>query len=424
MHLLNCNLGIFLPEWKCKQLRKDGAEIIKEVISSNFIQDMQDLVTPFGFDIKHSLVTIKRKNGKVTTELIAGDIFAYKTFSRIFEPVLCAKLPPIKHKRYQFSFDPMQELIPCSLDSGTVRSVHFSVSRSLREYKFLPACQLKDRQDVEKALRRSFSYLPSQHQGGYFPFQSRCNGTVEYLASPFHFSKFRRSPWPGSITWYPFMMNSQTQRKTHRIPLCRLTPDHLATKSDSELYLQAGINRNWPDARGIYVSKDKNTIISVNRDCHLGICHSKQGGNVSTGFIEFCEVYRGIHRGLQRDNLHFAYDNKYGFVTWDTSRIGGAITVAAKMRVPNLEKHDKFAALLMECGFKCKKLDNDDGCIEVRVCGEYGMTESEIMTGFSYGLKRMARLEWEIEDGVLNDLDMPSEYSKMKAKKHLDTIFD
>ena len=378
-------------------------------------------VTRFGFDINQALV--KNEENHTVTALIAGDVYSYKTFSRVFNPVLCAILPPIKHKRCPFSFDATKASVECSLGSDMVKSVHFHVSRSLKEYKFLPACCLDDRREVERALLRSISYLPRRYQGSYFPLKTRCGGVLELLGSGFYGVSSRCKPWPGSLISYNFITDRTTETNNHRNLLCQLEPEHLSSRPDSDLYMQVGINRNWPDARGIYVSNDRNTYFTVNRDHHLGMYHTKQGGDVAKGFKEFCEVYRGINRGLQRSNLHFAYDNKYGFVTWDTRNSGRCLTVAVKISAPHLEKHDKFPALLRHCSLRCRRLEDTEDCLEVSVRSKFGQCAFETMDVMSKGLKRMAEIECRLKRGLTNELDLPSDYGKGGVYKNLKFLF-
>ena len=402
---------------KGQSLTKTQQRILTKIIASSLFEKIKGIETPLGFNIEQALTT--RKDQRIS--LIAGDVFTYTTFSGVFDPVLCARFPPIKHERFPFSFDASKSSIECVLESRLVRSLHFHVSRSLKEYLFLPSCRLKDRRGIEKAFLQSFALLPVRYQGVYFPLSRRYKGVLDLLGSPFFVTNLRRTTWPTGLLSNIPAKDSTTMANFGRKLLCQLQPKDLSFRPESDL--QLGINRHWPDARGIYVSTDMNTFLTVNRDCHFGLYHSKRGGDLSNGFKEFCEVYRGINRSLQRSDLHFAYDKKYGFVTWDLTRVGRDLTIAAKIRVPHLEKHDKFPALLMECGFKCRKLEDEEGCLEVSLRGAFGERAFETADVMSYGLRRIAEIENKIESGFVTGFDLPSDYSKRKASKKLGLIF-
>lgn len=386
---------------------------------------MERVITPFGFSIDRALV--KKEEDDITrASLVAGDVYTYKTFARVFNPVLGIKLPSIQHEMYPFSFDASQAYLECAVDPCIVKSVHFHMQRSLAEYRFLPACKLKERRNVKQSLLRSFRFLPHQHKGGFLSINERYRGAAGFLAAPFHFKTLAQNPWPASLLSYSLLPNDKNMKMNvcnKSKVICHIGPEHLSQRPDTDLCLAAGINRDWPDGRGIYVSNDKNTLLTINRDSHLGIYHAKQGGEVSQGFKEFCEIYRGICRGLQRDNLHFAYDEKYGFVTWDTNRVGDSLTISAKIRVPHLEKHEKFAALLLDCGFQCRRIDGDEGHFKVFVPSQFGQSALEMIDTMSSGLKRMVEIEQMIERNDLNELDMPSEYSGRKASRNMELIF-
>ena len=400
---------------------------MREALASTIMRMMGQLTTPFGFDIKQAMLWKEDEPEQLAPTLIAGDIFAFSLFGRVFEPLLCANLPPIKHEKYPFSFDPLKLYSKKVFDPRIVRSVHFAMPRSLNEHRFLPACQLEERREIQKALLQSFDHLPEHHKGGYLRLDRKNGRLVDILACPVVASSRNRNPWPGCLIPLTILsLNEYTNVNLlgdAPVP-CDLLPECLFWRPESELSLRAGINRDWPDARGIYVSRDRNTYMTVNRDCHVGIFHTKQGGDLPGGYKEFCDIYRGIQRGLQRDDLHFAYDTKFGFVTWDTNRVGGTLTLAAKITIPHLEKHDNFDALLLECSFKCRRLAVDEGCVEVTMSGEFGMDDLETMCIFSYGLRRLVQLEKKMERDELDDLDMPSELSKEKAMENLHLIFE
>ena len=398
-------------------MTKAQKRILAKIIASSLFEKLKGIETPLGFSIEQAL----RKSKDQHTSLIVGDVFAYTTFSGVFDPVLCAGLPPIKHERFPFSFDASKVAIECVLESQLVQSLHFHVSRSLKEYLFLPSCRLEDRRGIERAFLQSFALLPVRYQGGYFPLSRRYRGVLDLFGSPFFITNLRKKTWTASLPANILMKDFATTATVSRKLLCQLQPKDLSIRPESEL--QFGINRHWPDARGIYVSKDMNTFLTVNRDCHFGLYHSKRGGDLSKGFKEFCEVYRGINRGLQRNDLHFAYDKKYGFVTWDLTRVGRDLTIAAKIRVPHLEKHEKFPALLMECGFKCRKLEDEEGCLEVSLRGAFGERAFETVDVMSYGLRRIVEIENKIESGFVTGFDLPSDYSKRKASRKLGLIF-
>ena len=134
----------------------------------------------------------------------------------------------------------------------------------------------------------------------------------------------------------------------------------------------------------------------------LRLYHTEKSGDLVRGFRSFCNIYREVHKGLQRENLNFAYDNKYGFVNWSPSLIGSSMMVAAKLRLPQLKKHEKFQSLLLQYNLRCNSdLTTESDVVEVSLNDSMRMTEVEMVNEFGCGISHLIRIESLLQQGQI-----------------------
>jgi len=103
----------------------------------------------------------------------------------------------------------------------------------------------------------------------------------------------------------------------------------------------AGINRDFPDARGIFTSRDKNFMIWVNEEDHLRIISMESSSDISGVFNRLC-------RGLDYLGtcLEFSCDPKYGFLTSCPTNIGTAMRAGVHIRLKKLERNQSLLTQL------------------------------------------------------------------------------
>ncbi|MBU3950642.1 MAG: arginine kinase, partial [Proteobacteria bacterium] len=96
----------------------------------------------------------------------------------------------------------------------------------------------------------------------------------------------------------------------------------------------AGINRNFPDSRGFFSSRNEQFMVWVNEEDHLRIISMESSSDV-------CGVFNRLLLGLDHlgAQLRFAVDEKYGFLTSCPTNIGTAMRAGVHICLRRLEKH-------------------------------------------------------------------------------------
>ena len=387
---------------------KSVKDYMKEVITPSLLKEMRETATPFGFTLEQAIIT--DIHGK-PTNLIIGDAYAYKTFAKVFDPIFFPEhfVPTFdRDDKYPFSFDATKLSGNCTLNPDFVRSVHIMAARSLKEHRFLPCCELEEKIEIQRAVVRALEHLPNEFKGSYFPILNNVDKTG-LLRSQLGFI------WPEHEEFHRRMESDLVRKSFSQYGFMRdISPVILSLRPLPRLYEITGVNKDWPSGRGVFVSEAHHALVTINRDDHIRIYHSKHGGDIAGTFAEFCQIYRGIQQGLMRDGLHFAYDEKYGFVNWNTNLVGSAMHLHVRVRMPLLQQRERFKTLLYECSMKYIPTAEEDGCIHLSYRPSFGQDEVEMIEMMSYGLRRMMKLEVMLQNGESIEWDMPSKYTQWK----------
>ena len=130
-----------------------------------------------------------------------------------------------------------------------------SISRNVSGFGLTPAITREERRDVEKVFKSVLRKLKNELKGDYFPF--------------------------GRLT----------QEQKARIDLNPLLSPYLEAPAPDTSIAHSGGARDWPDARGLFVTKDKSLVILVNREDHIRFKSIK----VNIGFIFCISMYIYLH---------------------------------------------------------------------------------------------------------------------------------
>ena len=122
--------------------------------------------------------------------------------------------------------------LPADLENYCV-SVIVSISRNVSGFGLSPAITREERRDVEKLVKSALRKLKNKLHGDYFSF-CRLN-----------------------------------QEQTARLEGNPLLAPYLKAPAQDTSIAHSGGARDWPEARGLFLTKDKSLVILVNREDHI-----------------------------------------------------------------------------------------------------------------------------------------------------------
>ncbi len=263
--------------------------LVKQYLTPALYEELAPLKTHTGFTLDAAIQS-GLKNPDSSIGIYAGDAQSYSTFSSILDPIIHAYHAvegSIEHRPVDKTL-----LAPLDPDKAFILSSRVRVARNLKGFSFPCHITGQDRSRVESLVSEAIKKLPRNLLGSYRGFK----GLV------------------------PSQMQDLLNRKQ-------------AFPKGDRFQDAAGINRNFPDSRGIFASLDKKFMIWVNEEDHLRIISMESSSDISGVFNRLCSGLDHLSNWLD-----FAFNKKYGFLTSCPTNIGTAMRAGVHIRLRKLEK--------------------------------------------------------------------------------------
>merc|ERR1711881_810708 len=109
-------------------------------------------------------------------------------------------------------------------------------------------------------------------------------------------------------TYYPLTGMDETVRQ-------QLVDDHFLFMSGDPNLKVAGIERDWPEGRGIFHNKEKTFLTWVNEEDQLRIISMEKGGDVKGVFERLAKGIGAVEESVKKESgQNFMKDEKYGYI--------------------------------------------------------------------------------------------------------------
>merc|ERR1711862_162884 len=161
--------------------------------------------------------------------IYAGDEDSYVDFAEVFDPLICeyhGLSADFKHTSDMDSSKITGNIEP----DVPVHSARIRVGRSIQGFGLSPGITKQQRVDVEALMKNAFAKLEGDLAGSYYPLTG---------------------------------MDETTRQQ--------LVDDHFLFMSGDPNLKVAGMERDWPEGRGIFHNKDKTFLVWVNEEYQLRI---------------------------------------------------------------------------------------------------------------------------------------------------------
>jgi len=275
--------------------------------------------------------------------IYAGDWDSYKDFAAVFDPLIQEYhgiKPGAKH-----TSDMDANKIKGNVDEGVpVHSCRIRVGRSIDGFGLSPGITKQQRVGVENLMKKAFANLTGDLAGNYYPL----TGMQENVRQ-------------------------------------QLVDDHFLFVSGDRNLTVAGMERDWPEGRGIFHNAAKTFLVWVNEEDQLRIISMQMGGDVKGVFERLCRGIKGVQDSVKKESgKDFCLDEKYGYIHSCPTNLGTGMRASVHVDLPGWTKHsvDKLKA-------RCEEL-------HLQPRGTRG--ESGGQTGHTYDISNKHRLGYsEVE---------------------------
>ena len=188
----------------------------------------------------------------------------------------------------------------------------------------------------------------------------------------------------------------------------QLVDDHFLFVSGDRNLTVAGMERDWPEGRGIFHNKDKTFLTWVNEEDQLRIISMQMGGDVRAVFDRLARGIKAVEDSVKAESgKDFMLDAKYGYIHSCPTNLGTGMRASVHVDLPGWTKEG-----LKSLAARCEEL-------HLQPRGTRG--ESGGQTGITYDISNKHRLgysEVELVQKMIDGVNTLHAEDNALKKKH------
>merc|ERR1711962_1942736 len=205
--------------------------------------------------------------------MYAGDEDSYIDFADVFDPLIC------EYPGLPAGFKHVSDMDPTKVkgnvaDDVPVHSVRIRVGGSIQGFGLSPGITKEQRVGVENLMKGAFAKFAGDLAGNYYPL----TGMDEAVRQ-------------------------------------QLVDDHFLFMSGDPNLKVAGMERDWPEGRGIFHNEAKTFLVWVNGEDQTRIISMQKGGDVKGVFERLARGIKAVGDSVKAESgKDFALDERYGYI--------------------------------------------------------------------------------------------------------------
>lgn len=185
---------------------------------------------------------------------------------------------------------------------------------------------------------------------------------------------------------------------------------HILFHDPDEYSLSAGIGRDWPDARGIYLNstEDPSLIIWVNFEDHLRVISTSRGGDLLGVFTRLTKILSALDLSLRSRGHFYCMHPRLGFLNPSPENLGTALRASVFVKLPRLGEQPGFEDLLDRLRLEVSSRFNSEkssGIYDIANAERLGQSEVQLINTMINGVGILISLEKRLENGETVNLD-------------------
>ena len=327
--------------------------LLSKYLSKDVFEALKNKTTPNGFTLQQVI-----NSGVINPDsgigIYAGDVESYSTFAALFDPIIAEYHGFNKNDSHASHLNPA-DLNAENPDPGGdfIVSTRIRVGRNFANLPLGPAISKAQRKAIEHQAAEVLNNLGNNLAGTYYPLQG---------------------------------MN-EAQQTT-------LIADHFLFKAGDRFLEAAGLNRDWPEGRGIFHNHEKTFLVWINEEDQLRIISMQQGGDIKQTFTRLCDALTQIGRKLE-----FAYSDHLGFISSCPTNLGTSMRASVHIKLPELAADmAQFKSIadqyyLQIRGIHGEHSESEGGVYDVSNRRRLGVSEVEAVQGLYDGVVALIAAE-------------------------------
>merc|ERR1712226_759574 len=239
--------------------------------------------------------------------IYAGDEDSYIDFADVFDPLICEYhgLPAgFKHVS-DMDVDKIKGNVA---DDVPVHSVRIRVGRSIQGFGLSSGITKQQRVDMEKLMGGAFAKFAGDLAGNYYPLTG---------------------------------MDEKVRQQ--------LVDDHFLFMSGDPNLKVAGMERDWPEGRGIFHNAAKTLLVWINEEDQLRIISMQKGGDVKGVFERLARGIKTVQDSVKAESgKDFQLSEKFGYIHSCPTNLGTGMRASVHVDLPGWTK-ESVPALQKRC---------------------------------------------------------------------------
>ncbi|MCP4186724.1 MAG: arginine kinase [Gammaproteobacteria bacterium] len=332
---------------------RDCHSLLSKYLTPEVFASLQHKTTKNGFSLQQ-VINSGVENPDSGVGVYAGDEDSYRVFAELFDPIIA------EYHGFASSDSHVSNLNADDLDASNpdpdglyIISTRIRVGRNLAGYPLGPAISSDQRNEIAQRVSQLLSNLDDSLRGNYYPLSG---------------------------------MDEQVRK--------RLVADHFLFKAGDRFMQAAGMNRDWPEGRGIYHNGDKTFLVWINEEDQLRIISMQTGGDIKQVFTRLSNALGEIG-----SKLEFMSNQHLGYISSCPTNLGTAMRASVHIKLPRLAKNmDSLKSItdrheLQIRGIHGEHSDSQDAVFDISNRRRLGITEVDCVRGLYEGIVALIAAE-------------------------------
>jgi len=338
---------------KTKLFPDNSQSLIKKYLSETLYNTLKERKTSSGFTIDQAIKS-GISNPDSDIGIYAGDAETYDTFSEIFDLII-ADYHSYKPDNWHVTNFSIPSLPILDSENKYIVSTRIRVARNLYGFPFTTFISAKERQQVEQLILQATINLPKNLQGQYYHLKDIIGLNSESLNNSF----------------FP--------------------------KKGDRFQEAAGITRDFPDSRGVFIADNQKFMIWINEEDHLRIISMESGSDIIGIFTRLANAIQ-----ILEQNLKFSFSEQYGHLTACPSNLGISMRASVHIQLPKLNKQKELLYKTAEQyklqirGTSGEKSNVENSIFDISNKQRLGISEKDCLLILSKGIKKLIELEEQV----------------------------
>merc|ERR1719419_1654129 len=239
--------------------------------------------------------------------IYAGDWDSYKDFAPVFDPIIQEYHGISADSKHTSDMDASKIKGNIAADVP-VHSARIRVGRSIDGFGLSPGITKEQRLGVEKLMKSATATFTGDLAGQYYPLTG---------------------------------MDEKVRQQ--------LVDDHFLFVSGDRNPTVAGMERDWPEGRGIFHNDAKTFLLWVNEEDQLRIISMQKGGDIKEVFSRLARGIKAVGDSVKAEcGKDFALSEQYGYIHSCPTNLGTGMRASVMIDLPGYTK-EGLDALKKRC---------------------------------------------------------------------------